>query len=402
MALIVVLIFQNCGQEFQADHNDQSLVRQDLPSIVEDDEEDDDICPAQLKAGMNTNAYPNRVWDKSRIVANFGIAPSATYSCRSDQIVPYKIDPPNRMEGTPEYNTFMEPLRTHSFRLATITTNYIRYRSETKAAAECAIDWILPWADAEIFTEKAGTTAEGGAYLTRQGDYERAFYVSSFALAYAIVKDEPGLDSAKKQEIEAWLLKIGTELMSFSDLRKNKDGDVNNIYYWSGYSLMTIGLVLNNSSFINRGIAIYDVALNEINDQGLLPRELERAEKSFWYHNYALTPLIHMAEIARPYGHNLYERSNGRIHLLAKKLIDGFTDFTTFPDYQSQIETSTPEYFLTDNSREIGWMEIYYSRFADTKLKPLLAEARKTNNGALKFSMRTHGSATHLFGVKCL
>ncbi len=108
-----------------------------------------------------------------------------------------------------------------------------------------------------------------------------------------------------------------------------------------------------------------------------------------------------MAEISQPFDYNLYERNNGRIHLLARKLIDSFSDFSTFPSYQTQGAESTPNFFLTDNSREIGWMEIYYSRFGNVKLKPLLTAARITNQGALKYSVRTHGSSTHLYGVKC-
>ncbi len=227
-------------------------------------------CPLHFGPGLNVNAIPNRVWDKSRILANFGIDAPATYSCRTDKIAPYKIDPPVRMGA--EYARFLEPLRTHSYRLATITTDYVRFRSRAQLPAACAIEWILPWASAGIFTERAGTSAEGGAYLSRQGDYERVFYISSFVLAYAIVKDEPGLDPAKKTSIENWLRKVGNELHRFSEIRENRDKDRNNIFYRTGYSLMSIGIVLNNKTFIDRAISIYDTALTEITAQGLLPR----------------------------------------------------------------------------------------------------------------------------------
>jgi len=229
------------------------------------------------------------------------------------------------------------------------------------------------------------------------------FYISNFAVAYGLIKNESGLDLAKKQSVEAWLLKAAQEIDRFTALRLNKDKDPeNNIINWSALSLMSVGLVLQNKTLQNRALQLYDRALSQIRNDGLLPLELARGDRAFWYHNYALEPLIYMAEISETFGLNLYARDKGRLHLLAKRMIEGFEDFSTFPNHQTQTTISTPRYLLTEDNRELSWMEIYYSRFADPRLKKILQTARQSNNGSLKISLRTHGSSTHLFGVKCL
>ena len=414
----LVISFQNCGEGFQSfsvsslggtvaepaetDPPDTGTPPPPAPPTPGAPGDYDAMgCPLVYKPGAGFSTLAGQMFDKTRIRIAFGVTAPASYACRTDRVTPYKIDPPER-SGT-AYTTFLQPLRDHLYRFDTVTTDYARQRGANLAQAQCAMTWILPWAQAGIFTERAGVASEGGAYLSRQGDYERVFHFSAFAIGYALIKDEPGLSAADKQTIETWMTSVGTEINRFTAIRLSKDTDpANNILNWSALSLMSIGLATGNPTFVDRALALYDMGLAQIRSDGYLPLELARGEKAFWYHNYALHPLVLTAEIAKPFGMDLYARGGGRLMLLVDRMVTSFGSFSGFPGYATQASDSNPTYFLTDNSRELEWMEIIYSRFGTAGLKPLLTTARATNSGALKYSYRTHGSPTHLFGVKCL
>jgi len=356
-------------------------------------------CPVEQGPGRNFNLWENSIVDLTRLKNNYGDDLSgSTYNCRTDQIAPFKVDPPRDNTAS----AFMEPLKTHLYRLSTITEDYARSSKLRPQIANCALDWIHTWAKAGIFTEKAGVYSEGGEYNTRQGDYERVFYVSSFVQAYGIIMNDKNLNPAKKAKVVNWMKKVRAQVRSFINIRINKDRDLNNIINWSGMTLMSLGLVLDNQSDIHRAIKIFDIGLNEIRADGYLPRELQRGSRSFTYHNYALRPLIFSAELAHSYGYDLYGRKNGRLHLLVDRVASSFINFNSFLNSQEQSFDSTPEAHIVNNSRAMDWMEIYHSRFGDDRIRDILIAARSENNGFLKTSTRTHGNATIMYGVKCL
>jgi len=400
-----LLLFQNCGgfeslsanRELSSSLPDGGL-SEELPGDGETEIYDANGCPLDFGPGQNINPQNDLIYGLDRIKVNFGLAASSSYTCRADMPEPYRLDPVARpYEDRAGYNAFMGNYWDFAFRLSTITDDYLRREPNQSAIAVCAQDWIFSWASSNFLNEDAGS------YISRQGDYERLWAIAGFAMSYARIRNDPGLDPAKKAMIDQWLLSSARKVNEFTTLRLEQDTDpTNNILYWSGLSILTTGLMLDQQDLVDRGIELYDIGLNEIQADGLLPLELARGENAFAYHNFATRPLVFMAEVAAPFGINLYDRQNGKIKLLTARVIQGFSDFSSFPDNQLQGTSSNPTYFLTDNSRQLDWMEAYYSRFPSPELKTILTSARLTSDGKIKSSRQTGGNATIAYGVKCL
>ncbi len=197
--------------------------------------------------------------------------------------------------------------------LATVSANADRYiASGDSAAAACALRWLDRWAVDGAMLGKAGSS---------QAQYERKWTLAGVALAY--IKLRPLAEPAQRLHIESWLPRLADAALAYvSDAKRAR----NNHYYWVGLALMATGVATGDARYVAAASKIYDSALNDIGDDGSLPLELNRAGRALAYHNYALAPLVMMAELSRMNHDNWYQRRHGRLQKLAQLVLDGIAD----------------------------------------------------------------------------
>lgn len=147
----------------------------------------------------------------------------------------------------------------------------------------CALTWLAAWASADAMM---GKMSSGQAY------YEREWMLSELALAYAKVKNDATLDQAT--QIEAWFKRITTAVIVHVDAHKGKR---NNHYYWAGLAVAAAGRVTSNDDAIHWGRGVFEYAMNQINDDGSLPNEMDRASRATNYHLFAAEPLVMLSAI---------------------------------------------------------------------------------------------------------
>jgi poly(beta-D-mannuronate) lyase len=133
---------------------------------------------------------------------------------------------------------------------------------------------------------------------------------------------------------------------------------------------MATGMATGETKYINAASRIYDAALNDIGDDGSLPLELNRAGRALSYHNYALAPLVMMAQLAYLNHDNWYQRRNARLEKLAQRVLSGIADPSWFAE-----KTGTRQEIPKGSI--LGWIAFY--RKADPALiplsEPLMAQA---------------------------
>jgi len=84
--------------------------------------------------------------------------------------------------------------------------------------------------------------------------------------------------------------------------------------------------------------------------------EMARAGRAFHYHNYALHPLVLMAEMARSAGADWYGYRDRRIDRLADRVATGYGDPSWFAQQaKAPQEAGKP-------SGDTGWVEFYRLR----------------------------------------
>lgn len=213
-----------------------------------------------------------------------------------------------------------------------------------QARASCALHWLGRWAEADGWL---------GDMVTRQAEYQRKWDLAGISLAY--LKLRPYAAPEQRRVIEPWLQRWADKSRAFFDDRNRRR---NNHWYWLGLGLMATGLATDSDAHWRAAKGIFEDALADIRSDGVLPLEMERAERGLFYHVFAMTPLVVMAEMAAARGEDWYRLRDGALHRLVGLCIKGLED----PGIFEKIAGRPQEQPV--NARA-GWLSLYKARFPD-------------------------------------
>src|SRR5579871_2925878 len=262
----------------------------------------------------------------------------------------YRLDDPT--------HSIIDPVRQEAYRKSSDGVKNIGmaivkaaddYRTTgSRKAAQCAMIQILTLAQEHSL---AGKMSSNQAY------YVQGWVVGAIAIAYLKIR-EMGLATPQQTEtISNWMQSVGEQTIGYYDAHKRVGhGDSqNNHLYWAGVELAAIGVAANNRKDFDWAMSTYDNGVDQIQPNGVLPLEMNRAGRALHYHLYALAPLIMIAELAEANGQDLYSYDNGAIHRLVKVCIAGLRDPGLFAKATGVEQDTKPPY----SGADIGWAVPY-------------------------------------------
>lgn len=147
----------------------------------------------------------------------------------------------------------------------------------------CALAWLNSWGEQKAML---------GKMSSEQAYYVRKWTLSGMALNYARIK--PQATPAQRAVIEGWFKALADATIAHSDAKK---GGRNNHYYWEGLAVTAVGGVTGDARYLDWGRKVLNHALGQMEADGALPAEMERAGKALHYQVYAATPLVFIASI---------------------------------------------------------------------------------------------------------
>lgn len=219
--------------------------------------------------------------------------------------------------------------------------------------AQCVLNILDDWARAEALLD----------YSVKESS--QAWFVAEWSggaagLALSVVRAEPTLPPEQLKRVIGWLNRVARKQISEP---AGPTSCCNNHSDWRGLMAASIGVVAKDDELFRYGIARYLDTLEQIAADGSLPLEMARHELALHYQNFALLPLIGIAELAQRQGYDLYarqSRSGRTIHDAVRFLLDGLDDPSLLKRYASE-----PQDFhsLKPGSRGFSWMEAYRRRF---------------------------------------
>ncbi len=278
----------------------------------------------------------------------------------------------------PQYEATVKLYRDFENISARLANQYVAHGDARSAT--CLLDHLERWAKADALTGYTVSTEKGAS---NQAWYQAEWSASAAALALSQVLPEPGLDPDRVNRVIQWLQRVSRQQISYPG------GDntcCNNHAYWRGLHATMIGVLANDSELFRWGLGRYALAIGQLAPNGSWPLEMARHEQSLHYQNYALLPLVMIAEIAAQQGIDLYAfKVDGRdlhsaIAFLGKAL----------SDYKEKQATGAEKLDLrafAPGRGDQAWAEFYRARFGKDPLgllsKPI-------------FNARTGGSATLL------
>jgi len=279
------------------------------------------------------------------------------------------------------YRQATKPITDYEAQIAAISDVFVRSSPVSAAAGHCALDWLEAWAAQGALLGRA----------SQQGTYVRTWGLSAIAASYIKIRDTEGLEAAKSRKVEEWIRQLAGEVTSYYSTHTGPDV-LNSQAYWAGQASILAGVAVNDKGLFGWGIERYRLGVSQIQEDGTLPLELARKSKARYYHNFALIPLVQIAEVAARNGIDLYSERNGAVHRLAGRVIDTLDD----PGFFERLTGVRQDWLGELSGSSLVWAEPYFTRFNDQRLVPWLLRFRHLRNPWFG------GDATLLYGVSTL
>jgi poly(beta-D-mannuronate) lyase len=162
---------------------------------------------------------------------------------------------------------------------------------------ECVIKALDRWAQDDAFL----------AFNIKTSGLQTWFQTEStlfaIAFAYSVVRDQVGGMEAEKQRIEQWL---GAAARTHLAYQGGPGTCCNNHFYRRAVYAAMIGSLTGDEELFRFGVSAVYSAVSDAAPDGALPREMERGDRAAHYQNYATMYLVHIAQIAKRQGYDLY------------------------------------------------------------------------------------------------
>jgi poly(beta-D-mannuronate) lyase len=233
--------------------------------------------------------------------------------------------------------------------------------------ARCLLRVLGDWAAKDSLTSFDYQGNQGQAWYAVQ------WTASSAGLAYSIIRGAPELDSGQKAKVEAWLNRVAKNQIGYPG---GPTSCCNNHAYWRGLEASIIGVVSNDNGLYRYGIEQFLPALGSMNNDGSFALEMARGERALHYQNFAILPLVYLAEIASRQGHNLYDvKIKGKdLHLAIGFSMQAVREPNLLRRHTSAKQDMS---FMEGCGRsELNWMEPYFRRFKAKEVGEFLKERR--------------------------
>lgn len=163
------------------------------------------------------------------------------------------------------------------------------------AEANCAQQQLDTWA-------QAATLLDYDPKESSQAWFQVEWTLSSIGISESVLVNDPALDQATVKRDIAWMNKVAHRTVNFDQASKQR----NNHHYWRGLAATAVGVVSGDDALFTFGLNTFREAVNEIDSNGAFPQEMARHERAIHYQDFALQPLIPIAEFAERQHVDLY------------------------------------------------------------------------------------------------
>jgi poly(beta-D-mannuronate) lyase len=257
-------------------------------------------------------------------------------------------------------NTRLKPLSTFLRMVSQMTDRYLH--SGDIKAAHCALLRLTRWAQVDAMLGR----------VNRQGTYERKWTLGGLALSYVKIQHVPDLDRKARYQVERWFRHLAAVVRAEYQHPERVDNR-NNHAYWAGMAIAAVGIATNDRGFFEWGLAQYRLGIEQMQDDGTLPLELDRKGRALHYHLYALAPLVMLAEMGERNKIPLYQEQHGRLYRLVNRVVQGVSNPEAFAHLANAARTDP---MPPHGGSDVAWIEIWLARFPDPELTRWIVNRR--------------------------
>lgn len=236
-----------------------------------------------------------------------------------------------------------------------------RAREGSAADAECVIEALHRWAEADALSDLQNVNAQLSAPAR----------VAGFALAYLqIAPKARSLDLGRATRIETWLGDRARASAVWFETDAGPRSAHNNLRAWAGLAAAAAGRAAEAPDLLEWASQAFQVVTCAADAEGALPQEMERGARALQYQLHAVAPLVTTAAILEPAGYDLFGACGGAIH----RVVD-FTARSFFEPGVIAGKAGAEQLLLNGQDRlaahDLAWVETYASRFQSPALERL-------------------------------
>lgn len=237
------------------------------------------------------------------------------------------------------YKQATKAIQTFEAGLSELSDRYVQGQT---AAAGCALKWMLRWADADALTGPANMT----------GKAVRKWALAATAFSLLKLRDAPGLPPPDLARVNEWLERVAALVIAEHQHIPAKK--LNNHYYWAAAAVGATGIAINDRALFDWSMSAYRRSVSDIDEDGVLPRELARRSRALSYHLYALQPLVMLAEMGRVNGIDLYGEGDCSLCRLVDRISSALAD----PAFFEKL-TGAPQHLPSADDRHgMVWLPL--------------------------------------------
>ncbi|MCX5493766.1 alginate lyase family protein [Kaistia dalseonensis] len=202
-------------------------------------------------------------------------------------------------------------------------------------STSCLLRQLDGWARTNALTRGIKRNDDVGQ---RQAAMLQAWAVVAITSA---LRQTPDIDTASEQyrDVIQWLKKLAWSIHS-EFLRSPKKPawkkQVANHSHWAGLAQARVGVLTGDSRLLQAGMKELDRALDAVDDDGALPREMARGERALHYMNFAVLPIAGLVSIANETGYELSDAQMDDLLRLVRFTLDANTDPAAFEAKMAQ------------------------------------------------------------------
>ena len=244
----------------------------------------------------------------------------------------------------------------------------VAYLSEPEgvANADCVMDWLHAWADADALNELDSLNARLAISPRLAG----------MALAYLQAKTVASVDETRDETIIAWFDQHAKNVMAFFEEEAGPLASTNNLRAWAALATAAIGRITGDEPTLSWARESYKLLVCGAEASGALPSEMERGERALHYQLHALAPLVVAIGLIDPDGTADDELCRTKLEQIADFTLASVKDPQTVADLVGKDQVFSGDDETQPADYQLAWAEAYLKRYANPDLQALIEPMR--------------------------
>lgn len=242
-------------------------------------------------------------------------------------------------ESNERYQQLTQSINDFASYVASISRRVQRGQA-SKDTFECWLNNLAAWAEAKALLPDE---------INMTGKAVQKWTLATLASHYLVLQPLIPANDKRAKKIESWFDLIADQVIQHYSNRPLRK--INNHDYWAAWSVLNVAVITQDDAKFNFSLSVFDTAMAQINEQGLLPNELKRESRAFSYHNYAMLPLASLAGLLNANNVDFTQTGRTKIFNLAEQILkpEPLARFTRYTG------TAQKEYILDDGSH-LAWV----------------------------------------------